>query len=374
MPKKGNIRLSLSQKLDAQHKELVNIFLLRDPRVSVVDDPKDADYCVVNVYELGEINPLTFSVKKIIVLDFGDLYSVKVGLRQDDGQYRAIAHAFDLTFLYLEGENHPVKIRDDRTGYLKKLADGDDHFLKLSIPLGYPAGGKMNLNYSDEDTTAHHINNLTRNGKNYTYDFCWIAAKSSPWRGPVFRKLYNGYSGNGLWTNIISEQLETRCLEDVPPDSADCILVKSDLDYNDDIVEHRQNIHADNKTVPYGAFRAFHRESKVNISCRGISKWNYMDGEYFTWNCFNLRQYHEDLSYNPYSPVDGVHWVTFHEDNLMEKLGYYIQHDDERERINDAGYEYFKEGISGGWAKHYTDMFLAYLNSGSPHVFRKVLI
>lgn len=374
MPKRGNIRLSLSPKLDAQHKELANIFLLRDERVSPVEKPQDADFCVVNVQELGEIHPLTFPVKKIIVLDFGDLYSVKVGLRQEDGQYRAIADAFDLTYIYLEGENNPVKIRDDRSGYLKKLADGNNRFIKLSIPLGYPAGGKMNLNYQDEDTQAHHINNLGRNVPSYTYDFCWIAAKSSPWRGPIFKILFNEYHGNGLWTNIISPDLNTRVIEDTPPDDADCILVKSELDYNENIDEHKKGIHADNKTVPYRRFKAFHQESKVNISCRGISKWNYNDAEYFAWNCFNLRQYHEDLHYNPYSPVDGLHWVTFNEDDLIDKLKYYVQHNDERERINNAAHEYFKEGISGGWAKVYTDMFLSYLNTGKYEVFGRVLI
>jgi len=364
----------MSPKLDAQHTELANIFLLRDPRVSVTSDATAADFCVVNVQELGEIHPLTFPVKKIIVLDFGDLYSVKVGLRKEDGQYRAIAHAFGITYIYLEGENMPVKIRDDNSGYLKQLADGDNRFIKLSIPIGYPAGGKMNINYHDGDTSFHHIHNLKPNDKHYLYDFCWIAAQSSPWRVPVFTQLYNAYQGNGLWTNIINTDLDTRDVDDVPPDDSDCILINSKMDHSKDIDTHRNNIHADNKTIPYDTFKSYHRESKVNISCRGISKWNYNDAEYFAWNCFNLRQYHPDLSYNPYSPVDGKHWVTFTDDDLADKLNYYIDHDDERERINNAGHEYFKAGISGGWAKTYTDMFINYLNTGKREVFGKVLI
>jgi hypothetical protein len=72
--------------------------------------------------------------------------------------------------------------------------------------------------------------------------------------------------------------------------------------------------------------------------------------------------------------VNGKHWVTFNDDNLTELLNYYIRHDDERERINDAGHEYFKEGISGGWAKKYTDMFLDYLNTKDTRAFGKVVI
>jgi hypothetical protein len=243
----------------------------------------------------------------------------------------------------------------------------------LSIPLGYPAGGKMNLNYQDYETDAHHINNLEPNPKEYDYKFCWIAAPSSPWRKEIFAKLYNAYWGNGVWTNIKNINLDITN-DIIPPDWFDSILIKCQMDYNKDIEEHRQNIHADKKTIPYDQFRQYHRKSKVNISCRGISKWNYMDGEYFAWNCFNLRQDHDDLDYNPYSPVDGKHWVTFNDNNLTELLNYYIRHDDERERINDAGHEYFKEGISGGWAKKYTDMFLDYLNTKDTRAFGKVVI
>jgi len=202
MPKRDNIRLSMSSKLDAQHKELANIFLLRDPRVQVVEDPKEADFCVVNIQELTEINPMSFPVRRIIVLDLGDLYSIKIGLRDDDKSYRKIAEAFDLTYIYIEGENKPVELITERKGVLRELAPGDDRFIKLSVPLGYPAGGKMNLNYPDFDDSAHHINNLEHNPKSYKYDFCWIAAKSSPWREPVFAQLYRTYSSNGLWTNI----------------------------------------------------------------------------------------------------------------------------------------------------------------------------
>jgi hypothetical protein len=84
-----------------------------------------------------------------------------------------------------------------------------------------------------------------------------------------------------------------------------------------------------------------------------------------------LRQHHKNLELNPFSPKDGVEWVVFKNDEVKDKIDYYVNNDAERERINDAGHEYFKWAIDGGWATTYGKMFLDYLNGGE-QPFRKV--
>ena len=58
---------------------------------------------------------------------------------------------------------------------------------------------------------------------------------------------------------------------------------------------------------------------------------------------------------------------------LYDKIEYYLHAEKEREIISDAGHEYFKSGISGGWAEHYVTGLQKYMNTGDPNEFGGLL-
>lgn len=380
--------------MDAQHKELLRIFLLRHPAIIEVSQPYYADVIAVHPLELLNGKPKQGSIKHYVVLDFGDLYMRKGGVRHEDGEYRQAVRDAGLTYIYLQSEPNPsmpVAKYGDMPIFKRIYMEDDPNFIQLSIPLGYCSGAKMNLSYPDMDKSAYFVDNFEKNPKEYTSNFCWIGAESSQDRTIMMKKVYWVYHRNGLFTNIINQELEidnknglnlyTDFIElpdgklnpSIPkPYKEYGMLIKSEMPKSNTFQERLKELNADNKTVSYDKYLRWHKQSKVNISCNGFSMWNYMDGEYFSRNCFNLRQYHNGLTRNPYSPKDGTHWVIFKNDELIDKIEYYVEHDEERERINDAGFEYFKESICGGWAKIYGDMLLDYMNTGKRTVFDKV--
>lgn len=348
MQKRENIRLYLYSRLDAQWSELLNIYLARAENVEIVGDLRDADFTVLHFADVANKTTDFFEKRKFIVLTFGDLPAAMLGLRPEDGQFRIVTKRDGAEFFYLHGEVEP-KCADDElkiaaSKYKMDRLHTDTHMKVLTLPLGYCSGSKINLFYHDSDKSSYFIDNCKKNPKHYEYDWCWIGADSSQDRGRLFDVL-NGVNGKHKY--VINPVI-------VAPRE-----------------ERTRLLNADNKPVPYKEYLDIHRKSKVCISANGIGMWNYKDGEFFANNCFVLRQFHKNLELNPFTPKDGVHWAVFQTDQVAEAIEYYSQQDDERERINDSGHEYFKRSINGGWANAYAGMFLDYLN-GDSESFRKV--
>jgi hypothetical protein len=232
-----------------------------------------------------------------------------------------------------------------------KMFHGDDNIMLLSLPMML-GGSKQNICYPTNDNSEWYIKKLSKNPKEYEHNWCWIGSESSVDRKDMLQIL-NSINGTGKHICITSE---------IPkkPDSMSR-------------QEAAEITHYDNKTVPYDEYLTTSRKSKVNISGNGNGMWCPKDGEMFSRNCFVLRQWHENLNENPLTPKHGQHWVVFKNEDLLDTLEYYVEHDDERETINDAGHEYFKQGINGGWAEHYVDGLLKYMKSGDKHDFGELL-
>jgi hypothetical protein len=126
--------------------------------------------------------------------------------------------------------------------------------------------------------------------------------------------------------------------------------------------------------VIYDNYIKYCRQAKVNISLNGMGMWCYKDSELFAHNCFCLREHHKNLSINSLSPKDGVHHIVFKGFlELRNLIEYYLHAEKEREKINDAGHEYFKNGISGGWAENYVTGLQGYMNTGDSNEFGGLL-
>jgi len=349
MRKRETIRLYRFSKLDAQWSELLNIYLARDKRVQFVNNRNEADFVVIDVRDLNGKTQDFYRDSKFIVLSFVDLGRLMLGLRPDDMMFREVTKKKGAEFFYLQGEcspNNPFQETGVTTFYDKDMPDvsGDEHMTVLTLPMGYVSGSKINSCFPDNDSTTYWVRSWKSNPKKYDFDWCWIGARSSRDRFALFSQLE---SLNGRHKFVISDMVTSGSKE-----------------------ERVKLLHADNKTVPYDEYLDYHRRSKVSISANGLGMWNYKDAEFMANNCFVLRQWHKNLFLNPWTPKDGVHWVVFKNDEVKDKIDYYVKNDKERETINDAGHEYFKWAIRGGWAEKYADMFLDYLNE-RPEPFRK---
>lgn len=351
MQQRENIRLYLHSRLDAQWLELFNIYLGRGHGVTTVDSDRDADFIVIRFAELSKKNVSFFRGRSFIVLSFGDLPQAMLGLRPEDETFRQVTKKAGARFFYLHGEVDPVCPAAElgeqwASAYWFERLYTDEHIRILTLPLGYCSGSKINLYYQDDDDSALFIKSWRSSPKNYEFDWCWIGARSSRDR----KKLFSVLDGaNGKHKYVVNELCkETKSVE-----------------------ERQMKLHADNKPVPYAEYLDLHRKSKVCISANGIGMWNYKDAEFFANNCFVLRQFHKNLELNPFTPKDGEHWAVFRTKDAAEAIDYYVHADAEREKINDAGHEYFKWAIRGGWADEYAGMFLNYLN-GKREPFGKV--
>lgn len=350
MPKSGIIRLYLQTDLDAQWRELLNIYLTRASSAVWVDDRRDADFVVVKVFDLGGKGEDFFKGKRFIVMSPGDLPMGMLGLRPEDTVFREAIKRFGTELFYLQGEVEPKSAAEEASedGFcsykLDKLHTNENIHI-LSLPLGYCSGAKINVFYEDNDTSSYFTKTARKNPKQYDFDWCWIGAESSKDRSRLFEYLS---CLNGKHKFVVSQLCKSK-----------------------NRVERQKKLHADNKTVPYYKYLDLHRRSKCCVSANGLGMWNYKDGEFLANNCFTLRQYHKNLSLNPFTPQDGKHWAIFKTEDAHDAVKYYLENEGERERINDAGHEYFKWAITGGWAKEYAGMFSKYLE-GDKHAFRKV--
>lgn len=343
MQQRESIRCYRPFEFDAQWGELLNIYFARDKRVEWVDSKADADFVVMDIRKLNGQTTGFFKNTKFIILCFTDLGHGMLGIRPEDVNFRQATKGSGAEFFYLVYECSP-KNPAHETGVASFVSTsigrpvGDDHITLLTLPLGYVSGSKINTAFTDWDTSTYFTKTWESNPKNYKYDWCWIGARSSRDRRTLFAQL-DGM--NGTHKYIVSSMCTEGSRE-----------------------ERAKLLHADNKTVPYDEYIDAHRRSKVCLSANGLGMWNYKDAEFFANNCFVMRQHHKNLEVNPFSPIDGKHWVVFKNSELRGMINHYARADSERERINDAGHEYFKESIRGGWAKEYAGMFLSYLNGG----------
>lgn len=350
MQKRDTIRLYQHSKLDAQWAELFRIYLARDKRIRWTQDRNSADFVVIRVVDLNKKSLDFFANKNFIVLSFVDLPSAMLGLRPEDEPFCKTIQEHGARLFYLHGEPEPrcaseeTKVSKFVSYRLDRVCTHGNNII-LTLPLGFCSGSKQNIFYPDTDESTYFVKTARKNDKRYDFDWCWIGAESSRDRTDLFSRLS---SLNGRHKFVVSSLCE-------------------EVDREKRI----KMLNADNKTVPYDKYLDYHRRSKVCISANGCGVWNYKDGEFFANNCFVLRQYHKNLSLNPFSPKDGKQWVVFKTDEVEDKINYYASNDNERERINDAGHNYFKKAINGGWAGNYADMFLNYMN-GKPDAFRKV--
>lgn len=347
MPKSTNIRLSVHPDLDVQRREHAEILLLRDPRVEEVSEG-DIDYYVIDAVQLAQYPKIKNNIRWI-ALSLGDLYQGKIGLRRKDFKYRNYLRENGVKIIYLECETEPIDsaVVDNQLISRKMRTYPDpDSMAVLTLPMGYISGSKINIHYPDNDVSALFINHLESNPKEYEYDYCWIGTDTAEDRIEAI-DLLEKKNGNGF-------------------------IARSQISLETDKDKRAEIVHADNKKIPYDDFLTISRRSKINISCNGMGMWCYKDAEMLSRNCFVLRQWHRNLDKNPLSPKDGEHWAVFRTEEIGDKIDYYLSHEKEREEINDAGHEYFKRGIMGGWAKHYVDALIAYKESNSFEAFGKL--
>ncbi|PNX50413.1 MAG: hypothetical protein BV458_13260 [Thermoplasmata archaeon M9B2D] len=344
---KENIRLFLGDVQDKHREEMFNILLFNDPRAVRVHHQSDADYILCDAITIRKRPKLPENIK-LIILSPSDLYLANVGLRVEDVEWRKYLNKINATMIWIVVETIPSHHSGKyATGKPIRLFGTEGNLIVLTMPMGYFTGSKMNINYPFNDTSTFFRKNWQENAKHYERDWCFIATESCENRTVVKK---------------ILEQRNTGFLSVSKP-------YLNDIEENGGIQKRMYHIHADNKAVPYDEFLKISKSSKVNISCNGLGMWCFKDAEMLAYNCFVLRQYHRNLNINPLSPVDGKHWVTFKNDELEDKLDYYIKNDAERERINDTGHTYFKDAITQKWSQAYLDALLLFENTGDTKSF-----
>jgi len=161
-------------------------------------------------------------------------------------------------------------------------------------------------------------------------------------------------------------------------DREEATKVLDDLAKNDDNVFYkiaRPGFEsAKSAAVPIDDYLNKLKETKVNLSLNGNGVWTLKDGECLARGAFVLRQYHPMLSINKLSPKDGKHWVVFENEDLKEKLEYYINNDLEREKIRKEGFEYFKKMINGGYSEVYMTGIKHFFETGSIEKLEGVIL
>ena len=81
--------------------------------------------------------------------------------------------------------------------------------------------------------------------------------------------------------------------------------------------------------------------TKVAVSLNGNGPFCLKDGECFSLGTMVLRQYHQSLYINPFSPKPQRDYIVFNNTaELFEMIGYYSCHEAERAAIAENGYRY----------------------------------
>lgn len=315
------------QFMDTKQREIFDSLLLRDSRVEIGEP---ADYCLIDSREL--VSSFRPNCKNYIVADLGDLGNRMGGFHQKKPSPAGA------TYIYLKVEwTLPGRLVVPKNVVL----------LTCPMLLG---GSAFNIYFPDKDGDYLFSKNLVKNPKDYKHDWAWIGYRSSQDRKDVFAQLSKIVQPMavkktyGKYVFVVTKRVSAKGQD-----------ARENMDFN---IDDMLNIF---------------RETKVNIACNGNGVWCLKEGELLSRNCFTLRQHHPHLFLNPLTPKNGKHWVVFKTSDLLNKIKYYLENEQERERINDAGFEYFKNGIMGGWAKYYTDKFIDFLRHGRREVFGDLL-
>ncbi|MDX1641808.1 MAG: glycosyltransferase [Balneolaceae bacterium] len=86
------------------------------------------------------------------------------------------------------------------------------------------------------------------------------------------------------------------------------------------------------------------RDSKINLALDGYGEFTYRHWECWALCSFILSSPSVNKVKLPFEIVDGKHLVTFEdEDDLIDKIKYYLEHEEKRERIAKNGRKLFEE-------------------------------
>jgi len=314
---------------DPRWRGFIDTLFLKDDRLEEVSSDTPPDIVATSSFhEALDINA-SQSVRAVIFLDLADSGADRI----DPGIQEVIGAGIPCVYIKLQVYSPEWY---DRFKGLDSLA-------VISCPL-LLGGSAQYLCRPGNDEENLFCRNLIQNPKQYLYDYSFFGAGSYPDRDNALSIL----------------------------DSS-----KDRLSHLRGYVQVTRSGHLDARIdadIPYQKLMQLMRWTRVNISLNGFGVWCLKDGELFSRNCFNLRQYHEVLFLNPLSPKDGIHWVVFKNEELEEKILYYVNNPLERETINDAGFRYFARGINGDWATYYVDRLLAYVQSGRRSALGDLLV
>lgn len=317
------------QHLDTKQMEILNSLLLRDLRVKVVENELESDFTIIDAREIN----CDLRRDRYIACAFGDILKYTRGVDTQDALIRQYVRKNKKTIIFLGAQW-------DEVGRFRHCGKIDD-FIVLTVPL-LLGGSAKNIYYPDNDGDYLFSKCLSRNNSTYKYDWSWIGYPSSYGRKMVFKYLdewdYGGAYFYKVTTHIKAKKSDTRVNADIPINQ--CMEI--------------------------------FKQSKVNISCNGRDPFCLKDGELLCRNCFVLRQHHPHLDLNPLTPKDGKHWIIF-KDTPVPYIKYFLKNELDREDIADTGYEYFRDGIMGEWARYYVDRFEDFLRTKNKESFGKLL-
>lgn len=98
------------------------------------------------------------------------------------------------------------------------------------------------------------------------------------------------------------------------------------------------------KRLSQKEFYEMTRSSIVNLALEGYGQFTYRHWECWALSSFMISSPSVNEVKLPFEAVDGTHYVTFRDsDDLVEKVKYYMEHEDEREEIVKNGRQLFKE-------------------------------
>lgn len=103
--------------------------------------------------------------------------------------------------------------------------------------------------------------------------------------------------------------------------------------------------HASKNLSRHGDYARALKESKINIAPEGYGQFTHRHLEIWCMGGFCLSTPSvRDVTLPFAQPVDGTHYVAFDDlDDMVEKMRYYLSHDEEREAIARAGREFFEQ-------------------------------
>lgn len=324
-------------KLDA----FLRCLFYRDPRW--IECGVNAEVVFTRICTLAHMgyddfgNPLTqHKNRTIVVLDYQDWWSrdwigdADIKAPKDFGYTDAIANGNKIVYL---------KLQINDPGFYEAYQSPSMVVLSCPLLLG---GGRRWIGCPDGNTEYLFENQITPPDPSqaFEYDVSFInSVDSMPWRAAICDVL---------------EKMRPR--------------------YATFFTRGTRHELAEKATVPLRQSLAIHRRSRINISSNGAGMWCLKDGELFNNGCFILREHHANISLNPLTPKFGVHWDSFRLETLPDKVDYWLSRESEMNDIRAAGYDYFRQGIYGGWAKIYTDRMVDFLGSHDPTCFGDLLV